>query len=84
MDLLMDSCANGLPWICLIWILAKQVYLIDLRYGFKQHKIVNFSSLAPSALAECLQFVGGGAREKRTLCEKTLLVHFEYLRTHAS
>ena len=26
----------------------------------------------------------GGAREKQTLCEKTLLAQFEYLRTHVS
>ena len=41
------------------------------------HKIANFSSLAPSALAESLPFVGGEAHEKRTLREKTLLAHFE-------
>ena len=39
--------------------------------------IANFSSLAPSALAESLEFVGWGPREKQTLCEKTLLAHFE-------
>ena len=47
-------------------------------------KIANFSSLAPLALAESLEFVGGRPREKQTLCEKTLLAHFQYLRVHVS
>ena len=67
-------------WICL-WILVQMVYLMDLLmdsgktglpYGFEiwiqTAQTRQFSSLAPSALAECLQFVGGGsARETNPL-----------------
>ena len=54
-----------------------------LRFGVPRGTR-QFSSLAPPTLAESSQFVGGDAREKRTLCEKTLMAHFEYLTTHVS
>ena len=37
MDLLMDSCANGLPYGFAYGFWQNR---FDLRYGFKQHKIV--------------------------------------------
>ena len=69
-DLLMDSGKAGLPYRFEIWIQTAQNRQFFFARAFGARGLLTIR--------------WWGSARKTNPCEKKLLVHFEYLRTHAS